>query len=99
MGAGHEGGHADTEDDGDYDTDDAPGTWVLYVSPAGTGNDDTLPPYDEWKLFERYQGLTNRIAARFSAHMRYWDSDQDLSMRMLRATCYNPDTREVRDNQ
>jgi hypothetical protein len=90
----------DTEDDGDDQTaqgaEDAPGTWVLYVSPPGTGNADTLPPYDEWKVFQRYQGLADCLAARMPAHMKYWDSDQDLSMRMLHAICFNPDTREIR---
>ena len=92
QGASQDGG----SDQQAGDTGDAPGTWVLYVSPPGTGNDETLPPYDKWKMFQRYQGLAQCLSAQADAHMKYWDSDQDLSMRMLRAICYNPDTREVR---
>src|SRR5215831_10427986 len=66
-------------------TDDATGTWVLFVSPPGTGNDDKLPPYSQWKEFRTYQGLAKCQAAQYTFHMQYWDSDRDLSMRMLRA--------------
>ena len=90
---------ADTEDDGDYDTDDAPGTWVLYVSPPGTAYADPRPPYEQWVVFQRYEGLASCLEARTPAHFRYWDSDRDLSMRVLNGICYNPDTREVRGNQ
>ena len=80
-------------------SEDAPGTWVLFVSPPGTGNDDKLPPYSKWKEVQTYQGLAKCQAAQYSFHMKYWDSDRDLSMRMLRAVCYNPDTREARGQQ
>ena len=55
-----------------------------------------LPPYSKWKEVERYQGLAKCRAAQYSFHMKYWDSDRDLSMRKLRSVCYNPDTREIR---
>ena len=86
----------DDQDDGGYDSDDAPGTWVLYVSPPGTGYADPRPPYEQWVVFQRYQGLADCLAARMPAHYEYWKSDQDLSMRVLNGICFNPDTREIR---
>ncbi len=86
----------DDQDDGDYDTDDAPGTWVLYVSPPGTAYANPRPPYEQWVVFQRYAGLASCLEARTPAHFRYWDSDRDLSMRVLNGICFNPDTQEIR---
>jgi|GEM_PF-2802036 hypothetical protein len=87
----------DNVDDGEVeDIQDAPGTWVLYVSPPGTADADPRPRYDEWVAFRQYQGLANCLAARLPAHLEYWDSDRDLSVRALNGICFNPDTREIR---